>query len=204
MRKKNLFRYAAGILLGSALAAGSMGVAVLAEDFSAEPAGFVEISEWVDFEDAENPSDNLPGEQAMAEHPEETPDEALAEAPEEALDEASSGEVQEELVDELPAENPDMEDAADEIPGISLPAVRELTYSGEAQELLDPSGMPDDTEYYYFLDGETYGRDIPSGTNAGEYTVYVKTADDAEAEAYELAVTIAKADVVFTPPVAAN
>ena len=79
------------------------------------------------------------------------------------------------------------------------PAVRPvdgLTYTGEAQALVSAEG-----EWLFSLDGETYAAEIPAAVNAGEYTVYFKAAEDAEPQT--LAVAIAKADVVFSPPEAA-
>ena len=79
------------------------------------------------------------------------------------------------------------------------PAVRPvdgLTYTGEVQALVSAEG-----EWLFSLDGETYAAEIPAAVNAGEYTVYFKAAEDAEPQT--LAVAIAKADVVFTPPEAA-
>ena len=75
------------------------------------------------------------------------------------------------------------------------PAPRALTYNGEPQALLSAADG-----YLYSLDGETYGDQIPTATNAGEYTVFYKTAEDAEPTA--LTVVIAKADVILTAPTA--
>ena len=77
----------------------------------------------------------------------------------------------------------------------ALPTANALTYTGEAQALVSGEG------WLYSLDGETYSEAIPTGINAGEYIVYFKAAGDAEPQT--LLVTIAKADVVFTEPVAA-
>ena len=116
-------------------------------------------------------------------------------------------------------------------------AVEGLVYTGEPQALVIG---PTDGTVHYSLDGENFAPEIPTGINAGEYTVYYKratatetsqeadeaaaaTAREAGEEAVEavaaeeaqeavqdaetediatLTVTIAKADVVFTPPVA--
>ena len=78
----------------------------------------------------------------------------------------------------------------------NIPTPNALTYTGEAQALVSAQG-----EWLFSLDGETYAAEIPAAVNAGEYTVYFKAAEDAEPQT--LAVTIAKADVVFTPPEAA-
>ncbi len=78
----------------------------------------------------------------------------------------------------------------------NIPTPNALAYTGEAQALVSAQG-----EWLFSLDGETYAAEIPAAVNAGEYTVYFKAAEDAEPQT--LAVTIAKADVVFTPPEAA-
>ena len=73
-------------------------------------------------------------------------------------------------------------------------AVEGLIYTGEPQTLITP--LPG--TWLYSLDGEEYSADIPVGVNAGEYTVYMKNGETVEV----VTVTIAKADVVFTAPVA--
>ena len=82
----------------------------------------------------------------------------------------------------------------------ALPAAVEgLTYTGEAQALVVGEG------WLYSLDGESYSEEIPTAIDAGEYTVYYIPVDaQAEAEPQTLTVTVAKADVAFTAPVAAN
>ena len=74
-------------------------------------------------------------------------------------------------------------------------AVEGLVYTGESQVLITP--QPGD--WSYSLDGETYTSELPTAVNAGEYTVYMK---EGEKEVLVITVTIAKADVIFTPPVA--
>ena len=74
-------------------------------------------------------------------------------------------------------------------------AVEGLVYTGEPQELITAQ----EGSWTYSLDGMTYTEEIPTGVNAGEYTVYMKEGDSA---AVVITVTIAKADVIFTPPVA--
>ena len=74
-----------------------------------------------------------------------------------------------------------------------------LSYTGEAQALVSATG-----DWLFSLDGEQYGNEIPTAVNAGEYTVYFVPADDSDAAPQTLTVTIAKADVSFTPPVAAT
>ena len=85
--------------------------------------------------------------------------------------------------------------AVDESSSATAVAVEGLVYTGEPQELITAQ----EGSWTYSLDGVTYTEEIPTGVNAGEYTVYMKEGD---AEAVVITVTIAKADVIFTPPVA--
>ena len=85
--------------------------------------------------------------------------------------------------------------AVDESSSATAVAVEGLVYTGEPQELITAQ----EGSWTYSLDGVTYTEEIPTGVNAGEYTVYMK---EGEAEAVVITVTIAKADVIFTPPVA--
>ena len=73
-------------------------------------------------------------------------------------------------------------------------AVEGLIYTGEPQTLITAQ----DGGWSYSLDGEEYSTELPTGVNAGEYTVYMKNGETVEV----VTVTIAKADVVFTAPVA--
>ena len=74
-----------------------------------------------------------------------------------------------------------------------------LVYTGEPQDLIDYQ-----EGWLYSLDGETYTSEIPTGINAGTYTVYMKEDKEENEEAIPISitVTIAKADVIFTPPMA--
>ena len=90
--------------------------------------------------------------------------------------------------EELPAE--------EELPVQAQPVANALTYTGDAQPLVSVEGT-----WLYSLDGETYSAAVPTAVNAGEYTVYFKAAEADEPQV--LTVTVAKADAVFTPPVAA-
>ena len=72
-------------------------------------------------------------------------------------------------------------------------AVEGLVYTGEPQELITAQGEM----WLYSLDGEEYTSELPTAVNAGEYTVYMKEGETVET----VTVTIAKADVTFTPPV---
>ena len=85
--------------------------------------------------------------------------------------------------------------AVDESSAAASVAIEGLVYTGEPQELI----LPQAGEWLYSLDGEEYSKDIPTAINAGTYTVYMK---EGNADPVAVTVTIAKADVIFTPPVA--
>ena len=74
-------------------------------------------------------------------------------------------------------------------------AVEGLVYTGEPQALI----LPQPGSWTYSLDGEHFTDAIPTAINAGTYTVYLREGDK---DPVSITVTIAKADVVFTPPVA--
>ena len=85
--------------------------------------------------------------------------------------------------------------AVDESSAAASVAIEGLVYTGEPQELI----LPQPGSWTYSLDGETYTSELPTAVNAGEYTVYMKEGDT---DPVSITVTIAKADVIFTPPVA--
>ena len=85
--------------------------------------------------------------------------------------------------------------AVDESSSVTAVAVEGLVYTGEPQALI----LPQPGSWTYSLDGETYTSELPTAVNAGEYTVYMK---EGEKEVLVITVTIAKADVIFTPRVA--
>ena len=96
------------------------------------------------------------------------------------------------------AEAPELQEApAEAQPAEGAPVANALVYTGEAQPLVSAGGA-----WLYALDGVTYGAEIPTAVDAGEYTVYYKAAEDAEASS--LTAVIDKAEVIFTPPVAAT
>ena len=109
-----------------------------------------------------------------------------------------SGEGGASAPDEVPSPEDGSTSTEGEAADVLAPTPNALTYTGEAQALV--TARPG--AYLYSLDGENYNEEIPSAVNAGEYTVYFVPANDAEAEPQTLTVTVAKADVVFTPPVA--
>ena len=72
-----------------------------------------------------------------------------------------------------------------------------LTYTGEAQPLIN-AGTTADGTMQYSTDGTHYGTTIPIGENAGEYTVWYKVAGDgnhSDTTPASVSVTIAKAKV---------
>ena len=72
-----------------------------------------------------------------------------------------------------------------------------LTYTGEAQPLIN-AGTTADGTMQYSTDGTHYGTAIPTGENAGAYTVWYKVAGDgnhSDTTPASVSVTIAKANV---------
>jgi hypothetical protein len=103
---------------------------------------------------------------------------------------------QEEAEEEITDEGEAMSASEESYDGIVLaPVALELTYTGEPQALVEGEG------FQYSLDGETFSDEIPTAINAGEYTVFYRTA---EGEPEQMTVTVAKADVVLVAPVAIN
>ena len=96
---------------------------------------------------------------------------------------------EEQPTDEQPAD----EQPTDEQPTNGAPVANALVYTGEAQALVSAG-----EGWLFSVDGEAFTADIPVAVDAGDYTVFFKAADDAEAQA--LTVTVAKADVVLVPP----
>ena len=79
-------------------------------------------------------------------------------------------------------------------------AVSDLIYSGKAQALISAGSSTTGT-IQYSLDGTTYGTDLPTGTDAKEYTVYYKSVGDKnhnDVAAASLKVTIAPKSVTVT------
>lgn len=90
-------------------------------------------------------------------------------------------------------------------PTVTAPTTKTgLTYNTQAQELLN-AGSTNWGTLKYSSDGTTYGTTIPSGTNAGTYTLYYKVEGDSninDVAPVELSVTIAKIDPTYTAPTA--
>ena len=56
-------------------------------------------------------------------------------------------------------------------------ALENLTYNTQAQTLIS-AGSAEGGEMQYSLDGTTYAKELPQGTNAGSYTVFYKVVGD--------------------------
>mgnify|MGYP003303871102 CR=1 FL=1 len=83
------------------------------------------------------------------------------------------------------------------------PEANELSYNGEAQALVT-AGSAENGAVVYSLDGAEYSETIPTGINAGEYTVYYKVIGDSnhnDTEAETLTVTIGKKSVTVSATV---
>ena len=89
-------------------------------------------------------------------------------------------------------------------PEFTAPEANEPTYNEQPQALI-AAGTTEDGTMLYSLDGENWSTEIPTATDAGEYTVYYKVQGDAnhnDSEPESVNVTIAKAAPEFTAPLA--
>ena len=85
---------------------------------------------------------------------------------------------------------------------VTAPTPRTLTYTGAAQELVT-AGVASGGTMQYSLDGTSYSTAIPTGTDAGSYTVYYKVVGDAnhtDTNPATVSVTISKAAAAVTTP----
>lgn len=82
-------------------------------------------------------------------------------------------------------------------PTVTAPSAKtSLTYTGSAQSLIS-AGSTSGGTLQYSLDGTNYSTGIPTGTNAGSYTVYYKVVGNdnySDVAAQTVSVSIAKAD----------
>lgn len=77
-----------------------------------------------------------------------------------------------------------------------------LTYDGQSHTLVT-AGTADGGEIQYSTDGSNYYTDIPTGTNAGDYSVWYKVVGDenhSDTDPVEVKITIAKATPDYTVP----
>lgn len=88
-------------------------------------------------------------------------------------------------------------------PSYSAPTAKQLTYTGEAQELLNP-GSSTLGSIQYSTDEVNWSTTIPQGTNAGTYTVYWRFAgaEIIYVDSTAIQVTIAKANPTYNAPTA--
>ena len=127
---------------------------------------------------------------------------APSEAPQPGAETAEAEESEETSEEEDSEEAAAEQEASEEqeAPAQEPPVANEgLIYNGEAQALVSAEGA-----WLYSMDGLEFTDSLPTGTDAGEYTVYFLAAGDDAAQAQSLTVGIAKADVLLTPPVAAE
>ena len=78
--------------------------------------------------------------------------------------------------------------------------ITDLAYTGSAQTLVTPGSATGGT-MYYSLDGNAWSETIPTGTAAGDYTVYYKVIGDgnhSDSEGSSVNVAIGKAPVTIT------
>ena len=80
-------------------------------------------------------------------------------------------------------------------------AINDLAYSGEEQTLIT-EGSAEGGKIVYSLDGNTFTENVPTATNAGEYTIYYKVVGDENHNGVEdtnaIVVTIKKATQSIT------
>ena len=80
-------------------------------------------------------------------------------------------------------------------------AINDLVYSGEEQTLIT-EGSAEGGKIVYSLDGNTFTENVPTATNAGEYTIYYKVVGDENHNGVEdtnaIVVTIKKATQSIT------
>ena len=84
-------------------------------------------------------------------------------------------------------------------PTVTAPTANELTYNGSAQALVTAGEANAGTMVYSLTENGTYTEDIPTGTNAGDYTVFYKVIGDAnhsDSAADSINITIARKAVV--------
>ena len=83
-------------------------------------------------------------------------------------------------------------------PTVTPPTANTLTYSGEAQELVTAGSTGHGTMVYSLTEDGTYSESIPTGTNAGEYTIWYKVLGDSnhnDSDPVSVSVTIGKLDI---------
>ena len=96
----------------------------------------------------------------------------------------------------LPADKSTSFTISKAVPSVTAaPSANSLTYTGSAQALVT-AGTASGGTMQYSLDKQTYSEAIPTGTDAGSYTVYYRVVGDAnheDADGGQVSVTIDKA-----------
>ena len=91
-------------------------------------------------------------------------------------------------------------------PSVTPPTAINLTYNGSAQTLINGGSTTGGT-MQYSLDGSKWSTTLPTGKNAGDYTVYYRVVGNTyynDVAANRLTVTIAKANPKVTAPEGRN
>lgn len=86
-------------------------------------------------------------------------------------------------------------------PQVTAPTAKFPTYTGAAQELVNKGTTTGGEMQYSLTEDGTYTPDVPTGTDAGQYTVYYKVVgndDYNDVAAQSVSVTIAKANAQVT------
>jgi hypothetical protein len=83
------------------------------------------------------------------------------------------------------------------VPEVTAPTANELTYNGEAQELVT-AGSSTVGKLSYSLDGENFSEEIPKATAAGKYTVFYKVEESDNWEASEAGIIEVAVDHLYT------
>ena len=87
-------------------------------------------------------------------------------------------------------------------PSYTAPTANDLTYNREAQELITAGSTEDGTIKYSLTEDGEYTETIPTGVDAGEYTVWYKVFGDKnhnDSEPQSVTITIDKAEPIISP-----
>ena len=102
------------------------------------------------------------------------------------------------MLTSMPANNVKIEVEYADIAFTAPTAKDGLTYTGEAQQLIN-AGISEDGTMKYSLDGKNFSEEIPTATLPGTYTVYYKiVVNNVSSEVESLTSTIAKATYALT------
>ena len=93
------------------------------------------------------------------------------------------------------------------IPAVTAPTANALTYNGAKQALVTAGKTTGGTMQYSLTENGTYSQDIPTGTDAGEYTVWYRVIGDAnhnDTAPASVVVSIGKKPLTITGVTAAS